>query len=71
MNDTIVCSGFSEKELKEYDMAEIHEMEIHKWIESEKQKHDLGDEAICDWIKKYASTFRKEWLEKHGIDNKN
>jgi hypothetical protein len=51
-------SGFLEEE--------IHQMEIHKWIESEKACMDLGEAALHDWIIKYAVNFRKEWNEKHG-----
>jgi hypothetical protein len=42
-------------------------MEIHKWIESEKACCDLGDEALQDWICKYAERFRREWEEKHKV----
>lgn len=37
------------------------EMEKHKWIESEKAGHDLGNTAVMDWIKKYAKRFREEY----------
>jgi hypothetical protein len=29
------------------------EAERHKWIESERQGHDLGDSAIKDWYRRY------------------
>lgn len=32
----------------------------HKWIESEKEKRDIGfDAALTDWMKNH----RKKWLE--------
>lgn len=32
----------------------------HKWIESEKQNHDIGFEnALLSWVKKH----RSDWLE--------
>jgi hypothetical protein len=37
-------------------------IEIHKWITSEKAGRDLGDEAILEWVEKYAPVFR-EWAE--------
>jgi hypothetical protein len=37
-------------------------IEIHKWIASEKAGRDLGDEAIFEWLEKYAPLFRK-WAE--------
>ena len=41
-------------------------MEIHKWIQSEKARRDLGPDALMDWVEKYAAQFRKEWEAKHG-----
>lgn len=40
---------------------EIHQMQKHRWIESERAQKDLGEEAYLDWIKKYAAGFR-EWV---------
>jgi hypothetical protein len=39
----------------------------HKWIESEKQNHDIGFEsALVDWVTKH----RPDWLEaQKKIDN--
>lgn len=45
--------------------AEMHEMEVHKWIESEKAGRDLGDEAVKDWIDKHAAAFREKWNREH------
>ena len=53
-------------ELIEFLKDQKHEMEIHKWIESEKVGHDLGNEAIKDWIDKYADEFRQNWNREHG-----
>ena len=46
--------------------AQKEAMEVHKWIESEKAGHDLGDFAKQDWVKKYAAQFREEWEKTHG-----
>ena len=54
------------EEFKEFLKDQKHEMEIHKWIESEKVGHDLGNEAIKDWIDKYADEFRQNWNREHG-----
>jgi len=43
-----------------------HQMEIHKWIESEKAKRDLGDLPLLDWVTKFAAIFRQQWEEKYG-----
>ena len=44
----------------------IHEIQIqeilkHKWIMSEKAGYDLGQDAVLDWIRKYAKRFRDYW----------
>jgi len=41
---------------------EREEIMRHKWIESEKGNHDVGSEAVFDWIRKYAAIWRK-WFE--------
>lgn len=55
---------------KTYMSAQVHEIEKHKWIESEKAGCDLGDNACMDWIKKHAKDFREYYgtqEESHGI----
>ena len=40
------------------------EAERHKWIESEKAGHDLGDSAIYDWTHKHFRRWcRDRWIE--------
>jgi hypothetical protein len=42
----------------------IREALRHKWIESEKAGHDLGDSAIRSWVRKHWNGFlRARWLE--------
>jgi len=38
------------------------QIEIHKWLVSEKAGKDLSDEAVQEWVEKYAQLFRK-WVE--------
>ena len=57
-------------EMKQYMEDQIHEIGIHKWIESEKANRDLGDEAVKDWILKHAKQYREQWNEKHKSENK-
>lgn len=52
------------KENQEYMAAQIHEIEVHKWIESEKAGYDLGEEAVKNWIKEHAKEFREKWNDK-------
>jgi len=39
------------------------QIEIHKWILSERAGHDLSEEACIDWVDHYAASFR-EWVKK-------
>lgn len=58
------------EKMKQFMDAQVKEMEIHKWIESEKANHDLGEEALKDWIKKHAEEFRNKWeKENENTDN--
>ena len=44
-------------EKQDYLEMQKREIERHKWIESEKAGRDLGNEAVIDWILKYAHEF--------------
>ena len=52
----------------------LHEAACHKWIESQKQGRDLGDQAIRDWFRKHWRSYcryrrlehlrgRRRWAE--------
>jgi len=42
----------------------VEEAHRHKWIESEREKRDLGYAAIRDWHEKYWRIFRRQcWIE--------
>lgn len=49
----------------EFLSAEKHEIEVYKWIESEKAGKDLGNAAVSDWIRKYAALFREKYYNNH------
>lgn len=55
--------------MKQYMSDQIKEMEVHKWIESEKANRDLGEEALRDWITKHAQEFRDKWEEEHNNED--
>ena len=40
---------------------QLQEILKHKWIESEKAGVDLGNQAVMEWIEKYAADFRCYW----------
>ena len=48
-----------------YMNLQAQHMEKHKWIESEKAHHDLGEAALLDWSRKYAAEFSKFWKRTH------
>jgi hypothetical protein len=48
---------------------EIHRIQIreilkHKWIMSEKEGRDLGEEAVEHWVRRHAADFREYWERK-------
>jgi len=62
MEDNI-CDNI--KEFQYFLQLQVEEMKKYKWIESEKVGHDLGNNAISDWIQKYAKDFREQYLHSH------
>ena len=60
------------EEMKEFMNGQIEEMMKHKWIESEKAGHDLGEEANKDYeryLERYCKMYgyTREEAEKHQI----
>ncbi len=43
----------------DYIRLQLQEIQKHKWIESEKAGRDLGQDAVFDWIDRYAEDFRR------------
>lgn len=35
----------------------------YKWIQSQKAGRDLGEEAVVEWVNKYAKEYRQEYNE--------
>lgn len=42
-----------------YMQDQCTEIARHKWIESERAGRDLGDQAVRDWVVRYAALFRR------------
>lgn len=58
-------------DLREYLKAELKEIEIFKWIKSEKEKHDIGQiRAIEEWHDLYGLSFQEYWKEEKEIEKK-
>lgn len=43
---------------------ELEEMQRHKWIESEKAGHDVGEGACCEWAETHAKKLLDELVRK-------
>lgn len=57
MNNKIDMCAFME--------FQVEQILTHKYLESKKAGRDLGQEAVNDWIRKYAKDVRS-WAEKSG-----
>lgn len=55
-------------DLRLYNELQLQEIARHKWIESEKAGRDLGQEAMLDWIHRYAASFREALLASAAED---
>ena len=42
----------------EYMMKQIEEINLYKWIMSERAGYDLGQSCISEWINLYAKEYR-------------
>jgi len=48
--------------------AEIKEIQKHRWRESRKAGHDVGEEwAAFDWVEKHAEQFRDAWSKNNEM----
>jgi len=50
---------------KQFMQDQIHEIEVHKWLISEKAGKDLGQDAVRNWIEANANDFRVKWFTKN------
>ena len=56
------------EELRAYLEAQIAEINKYKWLESERQKCDIGFErAAFEWIHQYGEAFRQGWFSNRHI----
>lgn len=51
--------------MEAYLAIQREEIERHKWIESEKRRHDLGCQAMSDWICRFSEKFAHYWRRTH------
>jgi len=51
------------RELREYNEAQVREIEAYKWSESQKSGYDIGSQrAAFEWIAKFSSSFHDRYL---------
>lgn len=50
---------------EEFMKAQVHQIEVDKWLQGERQGSDPGDAFVKQWIKDNAAQFRKD----HPVDN--
>ena len=56
----ICITDFKKSTLYTEYLAEVNEINKHKWIESEKAGKDIGwDRALLDWVINYKKDWRK------------
>ena len=56
--------------LKKFLDKQREAIDKYKWCQSEKAQKDLGQEAVKEWILKFAKTYRREYVEKDLINSK-
>ena len=54
-------------DFEQFMQSQIHEIEISKWLASEKAGHDLGNDYVMEWIKLYSKEYREQWNKERGI----
>ena len=52
--------------LHDFITLQIQEIDRHKWIESQKAGRDLGEDAVFDWVFRYADDFRRYIIDGLG-----
>lgn len=49
------------KDQKDFMEAQIHRIEIDKWVQGERQHSDPGNRFVMDWVYENAKEFRDDW----------
>lgn len=52
--------------LRKYLHDQVHEIELQKWLESEKAGHDLGEDFVKEWVKTNSKAYREKWEREHN-----
>lgn len=66
-NKTNTCGCFMTKEqFHKFMQDQTNEINIYKWVQSERVGHDLGNECCIEWVMKFAKKFREDWERKNN-----
>jgi len=52
--------------MKAYCNLQIRQMELHRWLESERVHHDLGKDPEIQWVAQFSEKYRKFWRKTHS-----
>jgi len=55
----------AEAAMSAYMTLQREEMERHKWIESQRANHDLGEASLTEWVREYSAQFARYWRRTH------
>ena len=54
----------TDRELRIYNEAQVREIEIYKWCESQKKGYDIGSrQAAFEWIAKFSGAYHEYYLK--------
>lgn len=55
-------------DFEEYMKAQIHWLEVEKWLEGERRGSDPGQEFLLELIRKSGEEFRRNYIAAHSAD---
>jgi hypothetical protein len=53
-------------DMKSFCMYQVEEAKKYKWIQSQRAGRDLGEDAIREWVNKFAAQFRKDYNHQYS-----
>lgn len=56
-------------DFQKYMQAQIHWLEVEKWLEGERRGSDPGQEFVLELIKSSGEEFRRNYFATHSADD--
>ena len=56
----------TKEQFHKFMQDQTNEINIYKWVQSERVGHDLGNECCIEWVMKFAKKFREDWERKNN-----